>query len=829
MAPCGTWETLRAAIAGGADAVYFGLEDFNARSRAENFTLHELPDVMDFLRNQNARGYVALNTLAFPDELPRLEEFVAGIARAGADAVIVQDLGLMQLVREVSPTLPIHASTQATQTNAPGLAALRELGVSRVILARELSMEQIASIVAADTMDVEVFVHGALCISYSGQCLASESLMGRSANRGQCAQACRLPYQLVVDGEVVQSERQYLLSPLDLLAINQIGKLTEAGVRAFKIEGRLKNAAYVAATARAYRLAIDHACSGSSQPFVLPPAQKRHLDGTFSRGPTHGFLKGSNRELVEGTSPTRRGQLMGTTRALRNTQVLVELADDVNPQDIQPGDGVLFENVGGAPNIGGRVYTVTAPAGRGSPGTRPVVLLTFARELEISAIRPGSVMWKTDDPKLRKELEDLKKLDKVAKPIELLATLAGSVGGPLKLTLKSAAGEASADWPGPLEAATRQPLTCELASKQIGRLGGTPFALKQVNLVEGGKAALSLNFVAPASVLNELRRQAVASLVEQLSGSARRGVRAGALERLSTSRPSAHEQAQPTLHLLVRTIEQLKTMLGQQDMLIDIGTIYGDFYTVEEYRQAAELATAAQVNFAPALSRIMKPGEEDLQEQILGLAKRVLVRNIGSLKMLQGRDLEITGDYSLNAANELTTNYLLSQGVCRVVPSYDLAWSQLESMLAGCDAGSMEIVLHHHMPMFHMQHCLWAANLSSKRTTCGNECKQRLGLQDRNAEVHTVLRDIACRNTVYNSHAQSACHFFENMVAAGLRHFRIELLEETPEQMLRLLEIYIRLLHDSDGRSAWLQLKEQMPVTRGTWIAQEPRPEHNNS
>src|SRR3954447_5855537 len=214
LAPAGDWEAMRAAVANGADAVYFGLSNFNARARAANFTPEELPEVMRFLHDRNARGFVTLNTLIFPDELPAVAEFVKAVAAAGADAVIVQDLGLVRLIRRLAPTLPVHASTQMTLTEPRGIALVRRLGVERVVLARELSLDDIRKVTAASDTSVEVFVHGALCVAYSGQCLTSEALGGRSANRGQCAQACRLPYEMIVDGTPRDlGDRAYLLSP----------------------------------------------------------------------------------------------------------------------------------------------------------------------------------------------------------------------------------------------------------------------------------------------------------------------------------------------------------------------------------------------------------------------------------------------------------------------------------------------------------------------------------------------------------------------------------------------------------------------------------------
>jgi putative protease len=242
LAPAGDRECIRAAIENGADAVYFGLNvGFNARARAENMGLEDLPAIMGELHGRGVKGYVTLNTLVFSDELEAIEPLVRTVAAAGVDAVLVQDIGLARLIRTITPDLPIHASTQMTMTSAETIRELEGLGVERIVLARELSVEEIAAISKGTQVELEAFVHGALCVAYSGQCLTSESLGGRSANRGQCAQACRLPYELVCDGQDVDlGDVKYLLSPQDLAAYALAEDLIEAGVACFKIEGRLK-------------------------------------------------------------------------------------------------------------------------------------------------------------------------------------------------------------------------------------------------------------------------------------------------------------------------------------------------------------------------------------------------------------------------------------------------------------------------------------------------------------------------------------------------------------------------------------------------------------
>src|SRR6476469_5908772 len=243
LAPAGDWDCVRAAIENGADAVYFGLDTgFNARARAKNFDVADLPQLMADLHRRGLKGYVTLNTLVFTSELPEVENLVRQIATAGVDAVLVQDLGLVRLIRAICPDLPIHASTQMTLTSSQTIAAAAELGVDRVVLARECSIDEIRRIRRECDMPVEVFVHGALCVAYSGQCLTSESLGGRRANRGECAQACRMPYQVVCDGETVDlGDRRYLLSPQDLSGLEVLPDLVRAGVKSLKIEGRLKS------------------------------------------------------------------------------------------------------------------------------------------------------------------------------------------------------------------------------------------------------------------------------------------------------------------------------------------------------------------------------------------------------------------------------------------------------------------------------------------------------------------------------------------------------------------------------------------------------------
>ncbi len=261
LAPAGDRDALAAALAAGADAVYFGLDDgFNARARAANFSSADLPEIVAWVHRAGARAYVTLNTLIFELELPTVEALLRRIAAAGTDAIIVQDPAVALLARAICPALEVHASTQMTASSPIAVGLLAPLGLARVVVPRELSVDEIRAYAAGTPVPLEVFIHGALCVAWSGQCLSSEAWGGRSANRGQCAQACRLPYDLVVDGEVRElGEVEYLLSPKDLVGLDAVPALADIGVASLKIEGRLKGPAYVATAVNQYRRAAAQA------------------------------------------------------------------------------------------------------------------------------------------------------------------------------------------------------------------------------------------------------------------------------------------------------------------------------------------------------------------------------------------------------------------------------------------------------------------------------------------------------------------------------------------------------------------------------------------
>ncbi|HEY1215222.1 MAG TPA: peptidase U32 family protein, partial [Bryobacteraceae bacterium] len=359
MSPAGYWPQLRAAVEAGADSVYFGLKHFSARAKV-GFNVGELPEVMRTLHRRGVRGFVTFNTLVFEHELEEAAGAIASIASAGVDALIVQDLGVARLARDIAPQLELHASTQMSITNAQGVRLAQEFGIDRVTLARELSLDEIRAIISQTDCELEIFVHGALCVAYSGQCFSSEAWGGRSANRGQCAQACRLPYEMIVDGVLEPlGDARYLLSPGDLYALHQVPEIVKMGVAALKIEGRYKDADYVALTTRAYRKAVDEAFAGIST--SITPAEELQLHQVYSRGLGPFFLSGTDHQkVVSGRAPRHRGVCMGRVVSVGADFVTLQPSDTNAISPVKPGDGVVFDAADWRspeePEEGGRIY-----------------------------------------------------------------------------------------------------------------------------------------------------------------------------------------------------------------------------------------------------------------------------------------------------------------------------------------------------------------------------------------------------------------------------------------------------------------------------------------
>jgi U32 family peptidase len=824
LAPAGDWECARAAVENGADAIYFGLERFNARMRAHNFTESDLPGLVEYLHRRGVKGYITLNTLVFQDEIQEAARYLRGMISAGVDAVIVQDIGLCRLIRRLSPDFPIHASTQMTITSAAGIEFARDLGCNLVVLARECSLKEIEKIQCwrsagltenrCAQLPLEVFVHGALCVAYSGQCLTSEALGGRSANRGECAQACRMPYELVSDGrEVPLGNRKYLLSPQDLAGLEVLPELARLGVASLKIEGRLKSPQYVASITRIYRAALDKLAlevAGEPKPGSAHPISDREnyeMEMAFSRGLYPGWFRGlNNQQLVHAHFGKKRGVYMGQVSRVMAEKVVIRLEGP-----LKPGDGIVFD--AGRPEEaeeGGRVYTVDE---RGSE-----TVLSFGRgDVDFRKIKPGDKIWKTSDPVLERELRQSYEGDKTRfqRPVDFEAH--GHAGGPLTLIIRDDIGNvAHAASAMPLVPAEAQPITTERLAEQLGRLGGTPFRLGNVrNYIEGA-------VILPISELNSLRR-ALALEMERIRAMPKRWTLLDQQPALKVSQNSGADReagVATELIALVRSFGQLEAA-----MQAGVRTLYCEFEDPKKYREAVRqlrgMGSGAGASLFVAPPRISKPGEDWILKQVSSCEPDgFLVRNYDHLKHFAGS--RCVGDYSLNVANALSAEYFKSTfGLERLTASYDLNFLQLEALLSEAPPEWFEVVIHQHMPMFHMEHCVFCAFLTegTDYTNCGRPCdKHQVQLRDRVGARHPVKADAGCRNTVYNSRAQTGAEHVMKMTGLGLRRFRVEFVDEPPALVARTVGQYQRLLRgEISGTELWreLKLQNQLGVTRG--------------
>lgn len=874
LAPCGDAAALEAALAAGADAVYFGLSNgFNARGRATNFSLEVLPATMRAIHRAGVRAYVTVNTLVFESELETVEALLRAIAAAGVDAIIVQDPAVALIARALCPELAVHASTQMTISSGEGARFAAGLGVRRVVVPRELSVAEIDIMAKATPMPLEVFIHGALCVSWSGQCLTSEAWGGRSANRGQCAQSCRMPYDLVVDGRRRDlGDVRYLLSPKDLAGVAAVEDLARIGVASLKIEGRQKAPAYVASAVRAYRQRVDGVL-GAKQTHTIANrqgARSTDLGGavtdmalTYSRGFSSGFLEGADHQsLVEGRFPKHRGIYLGVVDAIRGKDVFVTRDESGRPwtghlagpegtraaqpegklasplttvlpdpaRAPRPGMGVVFErgNPENQDEPGGPLFRVESLAdgwvfGFGQPGP------------DLRAVRTGDKVWLSGDPSIEARVRSEMLSIDGRHPVAL--RVAGELGAPMRVEARSGVHTVVVSSVQPLSAATGRGLDDALIADKLGALGGTPFSLANCE-TNGLGAGLHL----PVSALKELRREFAAALeVAVLDGPPRSlapgPVVEGLREALASSRmqgavATSRAQLDPTqgpapkVLPLCRTEEQLAAVieLGFDEVELDWMEFVGLGRAVERARASGLTVTVATV-------RVQKPGEEGYDARIDRLAPdAVLVRHWGAvMHFLERADAAssrprplLHGDFSLNVTNSLTAAHLLALGLDTLTCSHDLDETQLAALLASVDAARITVPIHHHIATFHTEHCVYAHCLSNGRDfrSCGRPCEEHeVALRDHVGQVHPVVVDVACRNTVFNAKAQSAASMVPSLLAQGVRRFRVELVRESGAIAGQVLSAYRELVA---GRAAAAEVlrevgaHEQFGVTRGT-------------
>ncbi|MDR1480793.1 MAG: U32 family peptidase [Planctomycetaceae bacterium] len=777
LSPAGDEESIHAAIENGADAVYFGIAGigkYNARVRAKNIPRENLKNIMQLLHSRAMSGYVALNTLAYDDELAEIEQLIREIAQAGVDAIIVQDIGLAVLAKRFCPNLPIHASTQMSLTSPLSIKLASSLGLKRIVLPRELSLQQIREIRKTTDCEIEVFVHGSLCISFSGQCYASLSLGGRSANRGCCAQPCRIPYSLI--GNNCTNNPAQILSPCDLAALPILEQLTAAGVNSLKIEGRLKPAKYVAETTRIYRETLDYIEQKIENNTIHEDLVR--LEMIFSRGFTTGWLdKVEPRLLVLGNVMSHRGVEIGKVIEMRRDAVVVRLSSKV-----QRGDGILFENNEQPNNSqGGRVYEIMRNGESVQKCTENVkVLLTFANNsIDPQYVTAGQSVRKTNDPELEREIRKSLESKNTSRRVPINIEITAVAGKPIKISAESLTG-AMCEIVGKdnLEVAVKHPITLEMLSTQFSRLGDTIFSLGKI------KAEIQGNPMIPLSLLGKLRHELIDKL-ENYSPQSKNKIEFH--DNLETIKRNIHnsfsqiyvtknkekigEKIPTTIHLLLREIgifedeELLKRIIA-----LGCKSFYGEFGSIAEYRFASQVVRGNGASFVAVLPRVILPLEDWKADKFLELKPdAVLARNCGELLFFNECNIPVIADFSFNVINELSFQKLLEWGVERVTPGFDLSEEQTVSFCESVPKSAVELIVFGRVPLFTINHCLWRANIIPQGKPCGQICKQvPLKIEDRRGAIHSVRPDILCKNIIENAAEYSI------KPINGIEHIRIE-------------------------------------------------------
>lgn len=668
LSPAGSMEALIAAVQNGADAVYMGGQRFNARSYATNFDDSELEQAVAYAQLRGVKVYITFNTLMADREIRDAAQYLEYLYKIGADAVIVQDLGIAALSKEYFPQLPVHASTQMTVYNPEGAMLLKEMGIDRVVAARELRLEEAAEIKKMSGLPVEVFVQGALCMAYSGQCLMSSIIGGRSGNRGKCAQPCRKWYRIVDTKNAGRVCKEgYLLSPRDLFTLDNMDKLLEARIDSFKIEGRMKRPEYVAAATRVYRSAIDNFMERGS---VGDTGEgKDILLRVFNRGFTGGFVLGGERDgYLSGDRPDNRGVPVGIVTGTMPGRAIIKLTDRLNA-----GDGIEMDT--GSGSAGTRVVSLTVYGKREESGFKgQTAQIEFHKDAII-----GSTVYKTYDRELMESLASSYKTESKRIPVYCAATFKKGLVPEIKLwddmgSFVSVKGET------PVQPAEKAPVDSDRISGQLGKTGGTPFTMEQVLVDAESGIYISV------SDINNLRRKALEELERA---------------RIRVDRPQAGvedflkkwEQRKVGIIKPADKRMQITVETGRPDLVGLFLQSGADRVVLRCFGQREEVCSSFEPGIPLYIKFPLVTGREDMR-RITGLLDRMRhiikgaeASNPGHIEACRkfADGLEIIAGQGFNVFNSLSAAKVRGFGCSGVVLSPELTLKQVRDIALGSD------------------------------------------------------------------------------------------------------------------------------------------------
>lgn len=824
IAPAGSYEAFTAAVNSGADAVYLGGRQFGARAYAANFSEEELAAAVRDAHLLGVSVYVTVNTLVDNSEIPALADYLRHLYAIGVDAIIIQDTGVLAVARRVVPHLPLHASTQMTVHNLAGVKYLADQGVACVVLARELSLEAIRHIGANAPIRIETFIHGALCISYSGQCLMSSMIGGRSGNRGRCAQPCRLPYTLVDPAGknllAGHDAGEYLLSPKDFNTIDHIPDLIDAGVVSFKIEGRMKRPEYVAVVVDSYRRAIDaHFAAGDG--FVVPAQDQKDMAQIFNRGFTTAYLYGrQGREMMSDRRPNNRGVRIGRVLEYSHRDKTAVIRLD---EPLAIGDIVEFWV-----KVGGRAgTTVTSLRVDGREVTAAPAQAAATIPVE-SPVRPGDRVFKTFDAALMEKARASFTAGSPLRRVPVDAEVRVGEGRPLEILLTDAAGNTGRGRTGFLaEKAIKRPLTAETLTNQIGRLGTTVFAL------HGLEDHIDGEVMVPLSELNEARRQAVEELENaRLARYARPPLPTGSPDLAAFLPGQARTQrGTPSLVVNVDTVDKAVAAADNGADVIMFGgeSLSGRPPVADDYRRVAALARDRGLAVTFSTPRIVQdwqwPGLEADLELFRALAPdAVAVANLGTLYRLRRESgLAIHGDWPLNVYNSAAARFYARSGLAALTLSPELTFAQVEA-LAADPAVPVECLVHGRLTLMISEYCVMGSFLGGLHAgTCSRPCqKGRYLLRDRLGETFPVAVDQFCRMHILNAKELSMLPHVPRLARSGVARLRIEGKAMAATELGQITRLYRELLDQGENHPLLagdnLKSVEHEDITRGHYF-----------
>ncbi len=766
LSPAGSFDAVRAAVANGANAIYLGADRFNARDEGAQLSLDELDAACRLAHQHGVRIYLTFNVLMKPSELEEALTYLGECVDRGIDAAIVQDVGVVKLIQQIYPELEIHGSTQMTVHDESGALVMQKLGVERVVLARENTLADIRAIRAAvPDIGLESFIHGALCISYSGQCYMSGMISERSANRGSCAQSCRKDYVLTDASTGAELDHGYLISARDLAAHDHLADIADAGIGCLKIEGRKKKPEYVATVTHGYRSFLTRLAEGDRTPPTIDETEP--LVQIYSRGNTGGMYGGrAGRDYITRAQPDNHGMTLGTVLECSNTEVSVDVS-----HAIEVGDGIGFEppELGGTKAIGFSVTAVRTvsqrdgvfrqliatrqriPTGWSVVRSSHAALLAVARES--FAALPTTIQK-------RKHRLDLR--------------LFGSAGGPMKVVARCDDHEVSARSEVVLAPAARRALGDTMLREQLGRLGETPFALGSLDL--GG---LSGDLFLPVSAINHLRQDVVDQLLVQRDWAeqARLAERA---ERISTAIASpSPETIEPTMALLaeVYTIDDALTAAtaGATEIVFDPFLRHPAPSLSRTRALQEELATMG-VLLRIRTPTIVRPEERKSVSKWLSLMLPVQTGHLGLLAELAAEGRDVIGDYALNVFNQHTAAEYFGLGARRLTLSVEHTVEEMLAVSAPWNGATFDAVVFGRPEGMTIEHCVLSAAFDRVVATCRDLCVQKhtnVSITDPAGYTFPIATDSACRNRLLHSRPIEAGEYLPRLWRGGIRHFRL--------------------------------------------------------